>query len=93
MADKKPGAMRFSNLHERARELLDTGALPREPAERTFAGYGDGTACLLCSSPIGPGEVEYELEFGREDKRIVDLHLACHAIWEYERQVAGRRQR
>jgi hypothetical protein len=75
MADKKPGAMRFSNLHERARELLDTGALPREPAERTFAGYG------------------YGYGYGREDKRIVDLHLACHAIWEYERQVAGRRQR
>jgi hypothetical protein len=93
MADQKPGAMRFSNLHERARELLHTGALPREPAQRTFAGYGDGTACLLCSSPIGPGEVEYELEFGREDKRIVDLHLACHAIWEYERQVAGDRGR
>ena len=86
MADNKPEAMRDGDLHERAKELLQRGALPREPAQRIFAGYGHGSPCLLCSTPIAPGEIEYELEFGRE-RQIVCLHLACHAIWEYERQT------
>jgi hypothetical protein len=87
MAEKKPGAVQFAALHERARALLDDGTLPREPPLRTVAGYGDGVACLLCCGPIEPGEVEYELEFARAAPRRVSLHLACHAIWDYERRT------
>lgn len=56
MAEKKPGAKPIANLHERVKKLLETGALPAGPPVRTFAGYGDGSACLLCGGPIEPGE-------------------------------------
>jgi len=89
MATKEPGAIPFADLHERAKGLLRTGVLPRGPAVRTYGGYGDGTTCVLCSGPIGPLEVEYELEFGSQDTQHAHLHLACHAIWDYERRAAA----
>jgi hypothetical protein len=93
MAENEGGYRGTSHerLHERARELINTGALPRQDTGPLYAGYGGaGHHCELCRSPITSKEVEYELEFGTSTvkslRKIIRFHLACHAIWDYERK-------
>ncbi len=86
-----PGPPSYEILHERARMLLKAGSLPRTDAYRIYGGYGSDRGCELCAMPITPKEVEYELEFAATaaspaSKLLVYFHLACHAIWDYERQ-------
>lgn len=79
----------YEHLHRRARELLASGQLPRATPDNIFAGYGADQPCALCAAQINAREIEYELEFVAADaggaKRLYWLHLACHAIWDYER--------
>jgi hypothetical protein len=92
--DRPTGRLSYELLHQRAREFLTAGVLPRDDPRQTYGGYGTGRHCQLCEAPITAQEVEYELEFetGNEhpaDKFLVCLHLGCHAIWEYERRRIG----
>jgi hypothetical protein len=84
------GGTSFEHLHERARDLIDTGALPRKEPRALYGGFGGSDHhCTLCGSPITAKEVEYELEFAPEQGQrqlIVRFHLPCHAIWDYERK-------
>lgn len=79
----------YEHLHRRARELIASGVLPRRAPDNIFAGYGADQLCALCAVLINDREIEYELEFITRDargaKRLYWLHLACHAIWEFER--------
>ncbi len=79
----------YEHLHRRARELIAAGELPRRAPDNIFAGYGADQTCALCAALINAREIEYELEFVSADatpaKRLYWLHLACHAIWDYER--------
>jgi len=82
--------MSYEILHRRARELVAAGELPRKGPDSLYAGYGTDRVCQLCEAPINPREIEYELEFlSHADpsgaRRLIWLHLACHAIWDYER--------
>jgi hypothetical protein len=81
--------MTYELLHRRARELMAAGQLPRTGPNNIFGGYGSDRICELCAAPINAREIEYELEFFTADesrpKRLVWFHLACHAIWDYER--------
>ena len=81
---------RFEQLHLRARELIVTGVLPGAAPDKVFGGFGSKSACALCDAPILLTEVGYELEYGAVGstsgpRRLIHLHLACYAIWDYER--------
>ncbi len=89
--DDPSGPSSFQVLHDRARELVKTGYLPRSAPDNVYGGYGTDRSCQLCGLLIRQTEIEYELEFmtsvdGSSHKRVVWFHLACHAIWEYERK-------
>lgn len=82
----------FEQLHRRARELISTGLLPGAAPHAMFGGFGSGAVCALCGTPILAAEVEYELEYRAvgvasdpSPRRLIRFHLACHAIWDYER--------
>lgn len=81
----------YELLHERARELIKNGTLPQVNPSSTYGGYGTDRKCQLCAASITSKEVEYELEFTSSgerplQKQLVWFHLACHAIWDYERK-------
>jgi hypothetical protein len=82
----------LEQLHLRARELISTGVLPTTAPDAMFGGLGSESVCALCSAPILPAEVTYELEYRAvsavthsSSRRLVRFHLACRAIWDYER--------
>ncbi len=81
----------YEALHERARQLIAAGLLPMTDPARLYGGYGSNHECQLCAAPITAKEVEFELEFATSDsaspKSILRFHLACHAIWDYERKA------
>lgn len=89
--DTPAGGMSYEVLHQRARELIDSGVLPAGDPRYVYGGYGIGRSCQLCGATITNREVEYELEFVAANeyptkKFLVCLHLGCHAVWDYERK-------
>jgi hypothetical protein len=80
-------------LHEKVREAIQVGKLPNRRPDRTWGGPGVGGDCAICSAPVRPDEVEYELEFARDghapgvDKYHV--HIRCMAAWEAERHTSS----
>lgn len=78
-----------STLRRKAREAIQAGKLPSRRAESTWGGPGVGTHCAICDKPVKRDEVEFELEFARDDDPGLDtyhLHIRCFAAWEFERQ-------
>jgi hypothetical protein len=70
-------------------ETIRSGRLPDRCAERTWAGRGCGASCVVCSRPIDPGELEYELEFITADDAkpaVYHVHNVCYWAWETERR-------
>jgi hypothetical protein len=75
-------------LHDRVRRWLGSGALfhaLQTPQPRT----GRGGLCAVCSAPISPEDVEYEVSDAGSE--TVSAHRRCYLIWRQESQ-AGRRQ-
>jgi hypothetical protein len=70
----------------RIRALIDTGDLPCEDPDQTWAGQGEGKRCSGCWEPITPAAVEYEVEL--PSGRTVFFHRACHDIWLEECEAA-----
>jgi hypothetical protein len=71
-------------LHDRVRRWLVSGALfhaIQAPQPRT----GRGGLCAVCSAPISPGEVEYEVSGAWSE--TLSTHKRCYLIW---RQESGR---
>lgn len=78
-----------SELRDRARALVRSGALPRVQQERTWAGRGLGSECALCGERITREDVEYELEFvldGGEKPHVYRFHASCLPVWELARR-------
>jgi hypothetical protein len=77
-------------LHERVREALQAGELPRQRPDNTWAGPGVGADCTICRAPVTPTEMEYELEFvrgGDEPGRDrYHVHIHCFLAWSAESQ-------
>jgi hypothetical protein len=77
-------------LREKAREAIEAGKLPSRRPERMWGGPGAGAHCRICDKLVEPDEVEFELEFMRDDesrgKDNYHVHLRCFAAWEFERQ-------
>jgi hypothetical protein len=80
-------------LREKARELIQAGTLPNRRPDRTWGGPGSGADCSICSAPVGPDEVEFEIEFDRNGDAPgpsnYHVHLRCFAAWEVERRNLG----
>ena len=56
--------------------------LPYRKPQRTWAGYGSGERCDLCSTPIGPKQIEYEVELSLSAPgRTLHLHFDCYQKW------------
>jgi hypothetical protein len=71
---------------ELIRWKLKHGQLPRESAQKIWAGYGRGAECAACGRRIKDSEVEYELEFASlMHLRPVRLHRTCCDVWNAER--------
>ena len=59
---------------ERVFKNISQGALPLQPPDRIYGGYGSGQQCDGCEDPVLPHQVEYELHVGEARYR---LHLVC----------------
>jgi hypothetical protein len=58
------------------------GRLPPLPTPRAWAGNGTGELCSACESPIGAGEIEYEVEWQRGlDTPLLRFHELCYRLW------------
>jgi hypothetical protein len=78
-----------ARLRTKAREAIQNGTLPARVSNRLLGGPGNGDACALCGESIPRGEVEFELEFMRDDAAsVVDryhLHPRCFEAWDHQR--------
>ena len=76
-------------LREKARAAVETGKLPSRAPTRTWGGPGVGADCSVCGVPVGPDEMEFEIQFARDaGKPGLDkfhVHIRCFAAWEFER--------
>lgn len=70
-----------TKLRQRARELLESGALPPHEPKAIFGGHGEGHQCSLCGCPVDSSEMEFEFAV---DSTIYRFHLACHTAWQSE---------
>ncbi len=67
-------------LLERARRAIAAHELPAGVSMRVWGGRGCGRPCSLCGQPIGPNDVEIELEgVGGPSSRF---HSGCHLLWQ-----------
>ena len=71
-----------------AREAMQKGRMPDRPTDRMWGGAGRGEPCSICSLPITPQELGYELEFARPGQQpaIHSLHRPCFVAWEIASQ-------
>ena len=69
---------------------IEEGLLPRQPADRVWAGPGNGETCNGCEERIAKAQTVYEWEHG--DGKV-QLHLGCYQIWNELRQKPRPRRR
>jgi hypothetical protein len=65
-------------IRARIRAMIETGQLPCDEPEATWAGTGEGKRCAACAEAILSTEFEFEVDFRGRSLR---LHRLCHAIW------------
>ena len=70
------------HIRKRIRQMLETGAIPCEEADKVWAGHGSGSHCAACGDPIAPADIEYEVDL--RSGPTLRLHRACHEIWRSE---------
>jgi hypothetical protein len=81
-------------LREKARQVVRNGKLPQRRPDRTWGGPGVGATCAVCDLPVRRDELEFEIEFARDDQDLdawLDKfygHIRCFAAWEFERESA-----
>jgi len=82
--------MDAETVRARIRTMLDTGELPCDDPGKVWAGNGLGRRCSACLEPIGPSDVEFEVELA--SGLTLTLHRQCHVIWldECEPPAAAR---
>jgi hypothetical protein len=71
------------------RARLRTGDLWPLNGRSFWAGHGHGKACVVCGSPIGGAEVEYEAQ-GLGGPAVA--HLTCFMIWHRESEATTGRE-
>ena len=85
---------RRSQLHEKAREVLEAGRFPGRAPDHVWGGRGTGADCAICSASMGYEEVELEIEFedGAKGPSRYLVHLHCFSALEQERQLLVKSQ-
>lgn len=90
------GASQMSDqcdLREKVRELIRGRTLPNRRPDRMWGGPGAGVECAICRASVTADEVEFEIEFARNDNDAgfdtYHVHVHCHAAWESERHEAA----
>jgi hypothetical protein len=70
-----------TNEPETASGVPRVWRIPNRPPDRAWGGPGTGGPCAACGEPVTPDEVEYELEYARDDGEggtdIHRVHLRC----------------
>jgi hypothetical protein len=79
----------FQELRKLAAELILQHRLPVTTSNTILAGYGNGSACCLCTQPLTRTQIEYELTDATFTREGVRLHLWCHAAWQMELNAIG----
>ena len=74
------GSDSSEGIRERVRAALASGALPPLDGNRSWAGRGSGQKCRICNEPIGPDQIEHEVE--APDSILV--HQGCLILWREE---------
>ena len=69
-------------LRLRLRRLVESGEVPCDEPDKTWAGRGTGTHCAACGEPITATEIEFEAEL--PSGLTLRLHRLCHAVWREE---------
>ena len=76
-------------LREQARAVVVNGKLPARRPDRTWGGPGVGAPCTVCELPVKKDELEFEIQFARDDDDPgldkYHVHVRCFAAWEFER--------
>lgn len=76
-------------LYARKRAAIQNGKLPSREPTRTWGGPGVGARCAICDLPVRKTEMEFEIQFARDDDNPgldkFHVHLQCFAAWEFER--------
>ena len=71
-------------------DTIRASQLPDRRPDRTWGGQGVGAECTICGAPVTRDELEFEIEFNRDDDPAgVDkhhVHVHCYRAWEIERQ-------
>ena len=89
----KISPMEEQEVRAKVREVLRTGKLPNRRPDRTWGGPGVGAACAVCDVPVTHAQMEFEIEFVRDDDTDLDkyhVHIRCFAVWEFERRRDGQ---
>ena len=80
-------------LRAKAREAVANGELPSRRPDRTWGGPGVGATCVVCGEPVTRQQMEFEIQFERDDDNPgmdkYHIHLRCFAAWEFERRKGG----
>jgi len=78
-------------LRDKARAGVRDRRLPSRRPDRTWGGTGVGATCAVCDLPVARDEVEFEIQFARDDDNPgldkFHLHIRCFAAWEFERRA------
>jgi len=74
-------------LREKARSAIKNGKVPSKRPDRTWGGPGVGAPCVVCDLPVTKDELEFEIQFSRDDDHpgLDKYHVRCFAAWEFER--------
>jgi len=79
------------HIRERSREAILSGKLPVGTSYRSWGGPSHGTICAVCDRKILPRELEYEIEFEKNNGHVAPpmfhLHITCFQAWEYQRRL------
>jgi hypothetical protein len=79
------GVLSDAQLRVLAGDRIKAGRLSCKPPARTWGSRGIGEKCDLCDEPIGPGEIEYEVQlFPDQREPLYRFHIRCHAAWQKE---------
>jgi hypothetical protein len=65
-------------IRARIRTMVETGVLPCDEPQLTWAGKSGGTHCAACGQQISPPEFEFEVDVAGTTLR---LHQLCHQLW------------
>jgi hypothetical protein len=87
LPDKGAGSIQDGSA---LRETVQAGKLPNGPPDKMWAGRSDGGPCAICGVPVELEEMEYELEYIRNDPDPgVDthhVHIRCFTArtWNFQ---------